>query len=109
LPFASKPKLESKQKKPSLLQKRVIIPDANDKAVQRLIHNINTIRNEKQRKAKIVKDEKRKEYVKKKVKIQVKDEEMKQKRAKEFFKKKGQKEAFEMAQSRKKQKVIHGE
>jgi ribosome biogenesis protein BMS1 len=91
LPFASKPKLMQRQKRQSLEHRRAVIQNTEEKKMSTLIQNINTIRNEKERKAKIVKEQKRKEYLKKKGKVEEMDLIMQKKRKKEGMKEEGQK------------------
>ncbi|KAJ3231202.1 Glycoside hydrolase 2 (Mannanase, beta-galactosidase) [Chytriomyces hyalinus] len=52
LPFASKPKQATKQKKAGLLQRRAVVLEPHEKKVYSLIQAINTLKNEKERKAK---------------------------------------------------------
>jgi ribosome biogenesis protein BMS1 len=105
LPFASKPKQLKKQKKPSLENRRAVILNSEERKVATLIQNINTIRNEKQRKAKLVQEKKRAEYLKKKSKVEEMDHIMQKKRAKETFKQEGiKRKRMEGAASRKKAK-----
>ncbi|KAJ3042715.1 Glycoside hydrolase 2 (Mannanase, beta-galactosidase) [Rhizophlyctis rosea] len=95
LPFASKPKLLQKQKRPGLLQRRAVVLEPHEKKVATLIQAINTIKNEKELKRKIKTREKREEYHKKKAKIEGVDAEKKKERMKEFFRAEGKKRARE--------------
>ncbi|KAJ3400074.1 Glycoside hydrolase 2 (Mannanase, beta-galactosidase), partial [Chytridiales sp. JEL 0842] len=52
LPFASKPKQLSKQKKPGLLQRRAVLLEPHEKKVYSLLQAVNTLKREKERKQK---------------------------------------------------------
>ena len=60
-----------------------------------MIKDINTIRNEKDAKAKIKTAEKRKEYLKRKAVVEAVDIEKRKERAKEYYKAEGQKKKRE--------------
>ncbi|KAJ3093944.1 Glycoside hydrolase 2 (Mannanase, beta-galactosidase) [Phlyctochytrium planicorne] len=62
LPFSSKPKNEIARKRPSLMQRRAVLMEPEEKKVQRIMQAINTIKNEKTKKAK-AKSQMRKEKV----------------------------------------------
>ena len=91
LPFSSKPKLLSKQKKPGLMQRRAVILEPQEKKVATLMQAINTIHRDKQEKRKEKMKEKRLEYLKKKAKVEMKDEEMRKERSKDFHRVEGKK------------------
>ncbi|KAK9704640.1 Glycoside hydrolase 2 (Mannanase, beta-galactosidase) [Basidiobolus ranarum] len=89
LPFSSKPKQLTKQKRPGLLQRRAVVLEPHEKRIYSLMQQIQTLKKDKDRKRKI-KQAERKEVHKKKV---AKDEEKyndRQKRdRREYFKKEG--------------------
>ena len=70
LPFASKPKLLKKRTKPTLEQRRAVVMEPGERRVHSLLQDIQTIKNEKERKRKAVLAEKRKEHVAKVAKIE---------------------------------------
>ncbi|KAI8927930.1 hypothetical protein BC831DRAFT_503643 [Entophlyctis helioformis] len=91
LPFASKPKLLSKQKKPTLMQRRAVVMEPHERKIATLIQTINTIKNDKAQKRKEKTKEKRAEYNKKKAKVAEMDKKMGAERSKEFFREMGKK------------------
>ena len=97
MPFATKPKLLSKRNKPSLLTRRAVVKDAEEKKVTHFINQLNTVRNEKAAKAKVKNAEKRAEYIKKKKAVEEMDVMKRKERAKEYYKQEGQKRAREAA------------
>ena len=97
LPFASKPKLFKKQSKPSLMQRRAVVLEADEKKVYTLIQSINTLRKEKEAKRKAKVDASRAAYQAKKQKTEEMDVKMSKERKKEFFKELGQKRRREEA------------
>ncbi|KAI8843573.1 hypothetical protein BC829DRAFT_400929 [Chytridium lagenaria] len=52
LPFTSKPKLDAARKKPTLMQRRAVLLEPDEKKVYHLMQTINTIKNDKDRKGK---------------------------------------------------------
>lgn len=62
LPFSSKPKNISSRKRPSLEQRRAIVPEPHDRRVQALLQHLQLIRHEKMKKRKLNQAEKRKEF-----------------------------------------------
>jgi len=52
LPYVSKPKLDKKKTRLSLLDRRVVILEPQEKKVKRLVHEINAIKNDKLKKKK---------------------------------------------------------
>jgi ribosome biogenesis protein BMS1 len=93
LPFSSKPKTlqpRGSNEKPSYMERRAVIMDPEEKKIVTLMQQINTIKNEKDRKKKAKLAAKRAEFAKKKEKINEvlmqKDKEAR----KEFYRKMGQ-------------------
>ncbi|KAI8825021.1 uncharacterized protein EV422DRAFT_553782 [Fimicolochytrium jonesii] len=97
LPFASKPKLQQKQKKPSLLARRAVVLEPHEKKVANLIQQLNTIHREKEKKRKDKVQEKRAEYLKKKEKDAKFSEEKKKELTKDYHRTEGKKRAREAA------------
>ncbi|KAI9202712.1 uncharacterized protein BJ171DRAFT_166060 [Polychytrium aggregatum] len=95
LPFASKPKLLAKQKRPGLLQRRAVVMDADEKKVFTLMQQINTLQHEKTKKRKEKAAERRAEHQKKQAREdKIGDAKLKEKK-KEFFRAEGKKRARE--------------
>lgn len=96
LPFASKPKLLSKSKRPSLLQRRAVVLEPQERKISSLLQQIRTLKNEKEAKRKEKEKERRKEYVKKREREEEKRSGIDKERKKEFYRKLGQKEKSDM-------------
>jgi ribosome biogenesis protein BMS1 len=93
LPFKTKPKLDTKRSKPTYLQKRAVILEADEKKLATLMHRINTIKNAKEKLRKEVTAKKKLERAKKLEKEQaIKNEKLRNVK-KEAYKKLGKKEA----------------
>jgi ribosome biogenesis protein BMS1 len=89
LPFASKPKLMKKQSKPTLLTRRAVVMEPEEKKIHTLIQRINTISNEKQRKKKIKNQEVHAAFLKKREGVEAMDAKMSKERRKEHYKAEG--------------------
>jgi ribosome biogenesis protein BMS1 len=91
LPFASKPKILSKQSKPGLDQRRAVALDSQERKVYSLMQQLNTIRKEKEQKRKAKSQASRSEYLKKKSKEEAVTQDKRKERAKEAYAKQGRK------------------
>ncbi|KAI8969271.1 hypothetical protein BDF20DRAFT_793766, partial [Mycotypha africana] len=91
LPFANKPKNATKSKKASYLAKRAVILEPEEKKIVTLMQQLNTLRNEKDRKRKLKNNERREALEQKRAKIAAENEIKTKQRRKEFFKKEQQK------------------
>lgn len=87
----------TKRSRPSLLSKRAVVLEKGEKKVATLIQRINTVKREKDAKAKAKALEKREAYLKKKSVVEKMDVIKKKERAQDFFKQEGQKRAREEA------------
>ncbi|OBZ81325.1 Ribosome biogenesis protein bms1, partial [Choanephora cucurbitarum] len=97
LPFANKPKNATKSKKQSYLNKRAVVLEPEEKKIVTLMQQLNTLRNEKDRKRKLKDSERREVNEKKKAKVAQKTEEKTKERRKEYFRKQQQKASREGA------------
>lgn len=79
LPFSSKPKLQKKQKQPTLEARRAVVLEPHERKIYTLVQQLNTIRNEKVRKRKETDQKRRKLFEAKKAK----DDELSKKRKRE--------------------------
>ncbi|KAG2234524.1 hypothetical protein INT48_007337 [Thamnidium elegans] len=100
LPFANKPKNATKSKKVSYMAKRAVILEPEEKKIVTLMQQLNTLRNEKNRKRKIKNDEKRGELEKKKAKIAETTEIKEKERRKTYFRKEQEKVTREAKSSK---------
>ncbi|KAL4209864.1 DUF663-domain-containing protein [Rhizopus microsporus] len=91
LPFANKPKQQTKAKKKSYLSKRAVVLEPEEKKVYTLMQQLNTLRNEKTRKRKLKDNERRENLEKKKAKLEKANELKEKERRKEYFRKEQQK------------------
>ncbi|RCH94937.1 Glycoside hydrolase 2 (Mannanase, beta-galactosidase) [Rhizopus stolonifer] len=91
LPFANKPKNATKSKKQSYLNKRAVVLEPEEKKIVTLMQQLNTLRNEKDRKRKFKDSERREANEKKKAKIAEKTEVKTKERRKDYFRKEQQK------------------
>jgi len=91
LPFASKPKLLSKQKKPGLDQRRAVALDSQERKVYSLMQQLHTIRKEKEQKRRVKTQASRAEYLKKKAKEAEVTHDKRKERAKEAYAREGRK------------------
>ena len=66
MPFANKPKNATKSKKQSYLNKRAVVLEPEEKKIVTLMQQLNTLRNEKDRKRKLKDSERREANEKKK-------------------------------------------
>ncbi|KAI8366196.1 hypothetical protein BD560DRAFT_400847 [Blakeslea trispora] len=98
LPFANKPKNATKSKKQSYLNKRAVVLEPEEKKIVTLMQQLNTLRNEKDRKRKLKDSERREANEKKKAKVAQKTEEKTKERRKEYFRKQQQKASREGAE-----------
>ncbi|KAI8089812.1 uncharacterized protein BX664DRAFT_297772 [Halteromyces radiatus] len=87
LPFASKPKIAKPSKKKSYLAKRAVVLEPEEKKIYTMMQQLNTLRNEKDRKRKIKDTERREIYEKKKAKIAEMDVTKERERRKDYFRK----------------------
>jgi ribosome biogenesis protein BMS1 len=97
LPFASKPKILKKQKKPSLMARRAVVLEPKEKKIYRLMQQINTLKHEKDKKRKLKTQERREVYLKKQAKEEKIREEKQTKKRKEIYRAEGKKRAREEA------------
>jgi ribosome biogenesis protein BMS1 len=91
LPFANKPKNAIKSKKQSYLNKRAVILEPEEKKIVTLMQQLNTLRNEKDRKRKLKNTERRDELEKKRAKIAEINEVKTKERRKTYFRKEQEK------------------
>ncbi|KAI8390979.1 uncharacterized protein BYT42DRAFT_555079 [Radiomyces spectabilis] len=91
LPFASKPKIPKAQTKKSYLAKRAVVLEPEEKKIYTLMQQLNTLRNEKQRKRKMKDAERRVENEKKKAKIEAVNVAKDKERRKDYFRKESKK------------------
>ena len=89
----------TKRSRPSLTAKRAVVLEKDEKKMATLIQRINTIKRDKDAKAKAKAQEKRAEYLKKKAAVEKVDVIKKKERAQDFFKQQGLKRAREEAAS----------
>ncbi|ORX61911.1 DUF663-domain-containing protein [Hesseltinella vesiculosa] len=87
LPFASKPKVSQAAKKKSYLSKRAVVLEPEEKKIYTLMQQLNTLRNEKDRKRKAKDTERRQANELKKAKVAKVDEEKDKERRKAYFRK----------------------
>ena len=87
----------TKRSRQSYLSKRAVVLDKGEKKIATLIQRINTIKKEKDAKAKAKALEKRDAYLKKKAVVEKMDVIKKKERAQDFYKQEGQKRAREEA------------
>jgi ribosome biogenesis protein BMS1 len=87
LPFANKPKNATKSKKQSYLSKRAVILEPEEKKIVTLMQQLNTLRNEKDRKRKIKNVERLDAYAKKKAKVAETNDVKSKERRKDYFRK----------------------
>ncbi|KAI9254273.1 hypothetical protein BY458DRAFT_579990 [Sporodiniella umbellata] len=87
LPFASKPKMMTKAKKKSYLNKRAVVLEPEEKKIYTLMQQLNTLRNEKTRKRKVKDNERRDNLEKKKAKVEKTNVEKEKERRKDYFRK----------------------
>ncbi|KAF9185189.1 Glycoside hydrolase 2 (Mannanase, beta-galactosidase) [Haplosporangium sp. Z 767] len=105
LPFASKPKLLSKQNKPGLLQRRAVMLEPEEKKIYTLMQQIHTLKHEKDRKRAEKAKEKKAAYDKKKAKETANYENRVKRERKEVFRSQGKeqkRQAFKEAGGRRK-------
>lgn len=91
LPFANKPKQATKGKKQSYLNKRAVVLEPEEKKIVTLMQQLNTLRNEKDRKRKIKNTERRDMLEKKRAKIAETTEIKTKERRKDYFRKEQEK------------------
>ncbi|KAI7907171.1 uncharacterized protein BX663DRAFT_495057 [Cokeromyces recurvatus] len=91
LPFANKPKNATKSKKQSYMSKRAVILEPEEKKIYTLMQQLNTLRNEKDRKRKLKNNERREMVEKKRAKIAEINEKKEKERRKDYFRKEQQK------------------
>ncbi|KAI8639019.1 hypothetical protein BD408DRAFT_422150 [Parasitella parasitica] len=91
LPFANKPKQAAKNKKQSYLSKRAVVLEPEEKKIVTLMQQLNTLRNEKDRKRKIKNSERLEMVEKKRAKIAETNETKTKERRKDYFRKEQQK------------------
>ncbi|KAL7747522.1 Glycoside hydrolase 2 (Mannanase, beta-galactosidase) [Sorochytrium milnesiophthora] len=89
LPFKSKPKDESKSKRPGLLQRRAVVMEPHESKVAALMQQINTVHKDKEAKRVAKSKESRAAYLKRKQQEEDKYADVKKNKAREFFKKLG--------------------
>ncbi|CAO3668117.1 unnamed protein product [Rhizopus stolonifer] len=87
LPFASKPKMMTKAKKKSYLNKRAVVLEPEEKKIYTLMQQLNTLRNEKTRKRKAKDSERRENLEKKKAKVEKTNVDKEKERRKDYFRK----------------------
>ncbi|ORX85008.1 DUF663-domain-containing protein [Anaeromyces robustus] len=97
LPFASKPKVLKKQKKPSLMARRAVVLEPKEKKIYTLMQQINTLKHEKDKKRKLKTQERKEVYLKKQAKEEKIKEEKQSKKRKEIYRAEGKKRAREEA------------
>ncbi|KAI8146829.1 hypothetical protein BJV82DRAFT_600037 [Fennellomyces sp. T-0311] len=93
LPFASKPKIAKPASKKSYLAKRAVILEPEEKKIFTLMQQLNTIRNDKDRKRKTKDTERRVENLKKKAKLENTRAEKEKERRKDYFRKEQRKQS----------------
>ncbi|KAI9469829.1 MAG: hypothetical protein EXX96DRAFT_532050 [Benjaminiella poitrasii] len=91
LPFANKPKNATKSKKQSYLSKRAVILEPEEKKIYTLMQQLNTLRNEKERKRKLKNNERLEMVEKKRAKIAEMNNQKEKERRREYFRKEQQK------------------
>ncbi|KAG0364728.1 hypothetical protein BC939DRAFT_508886 [Gamsiella multidivaricata] len=89
LPFASKPKLLPKQRKPGLMQRRAVMLEPEEKKIYTLMQQINTLKHEKDRKRAEKEKERKSVYEKKKAKETANYENRVKRERKEVFRTQG--------------------
>ncbi|KAI9263384.1 hypothetical protein BDA99DRAFT_510092 [Phascolomyces articulosus] len=87
LPFASKPKIAKSSSKKSYLAKRAVILEPEEKKIYTMMQQLNTIKNDKDKKRKIKDTERRLENIKKKAKLEATKADKEKERRKEYFRK----------------------
>ncbi|KAJ3190155.1 Glycoside hydrolase 2 (Mannanase, beta-galactosidase) [Gaertneriomyces sp. JEL0708] len=97
LPFATKPKLHKKLSKPTLMTRRAVVLEPQEKKVVQLIQAINTLKHEKDRKRKEKQVEQRAKYLKKKGAEEEITKEKKKEKMKDFYRTEGKKRTRELA------------
>ena len=89
LPFKSKPKLLKKQSKPSLMTRRAVIREPDEKRIVTLLQQINTIKHDKDAKRKVKDAERKAIYLKKKKGTEESIMKKRKERNQEFYEKSG--------------------
>jgi ribosome biogenesis protein BMS1 len=92
LPYASKQVTMSKQKKPTYMQKRVVVLGGEEKRARDLLHKVMAIRNEKVRKRKEKKGIEREKHVKKVQDAEDMRKAREKREKKEFWEREGRKQ-----------------
>lgn len=100
LPFANKPKNSTKAKKESYLSKRAVILEPEEKKIYTLMQQLNTLRNEKDRKRKVKNAERLDAYAKKKAKVAETNDVKTKERRKDYFRKEQSKSSRAASSSR---------
>lgn len=104
LPFKTKPKLLTK-KKQSLMNRRAVVLEPEEKKIVSLIQQINTLKRDKDAKRSAKEKERKQVYLKKKAANEEKAAKRKRDRVKEFYEKMGPGKQEDGQQSSKRQKV----
>ncbi|KAJ1918931.1 Glycoside hydrolase 2 (Mannanase, beta-galactosidase) [Mycoemilia scoparia] len=89
LPYASKPKNQTKKKRPGLLERRAVVLEPEERRIARLMNQINLLSKDKAEKRKIKKQAERETYLKKKQQAESVDQMHDKARRREFFRKEG--------------------
>lgn len=97
LPFASKPKVQTKRKKKSYISKRAVVMDASEKKKYSFIQAVNTIRNDKVIKRKQKNAERFAEKEKKNAKNEEKFAAIRKANKKREYRAEGKRDAVRMA------------
>jgi ribosome biogenesis protein BMS1 len=92
LPFKSKSKLVTKQKRPGLLQRRAVLAEPHERKVESLLAQVRTLKNYREEKKKKSDNEKREAHLKVRSREEKKSLEISKGKAREFYKKLGQAE-----------------
>ncbi|KAI7850342.1 hypothetical protein BDC45DRAFT_487971 [Circinella umbellata] len=87
LPFASKPKIAKASSKKSYLAKRAVILEPEEKKIYTMMQQLNTIKNDKDKKRKLKDTERRVENAKKIAKLEATKADKEKERRKDYFRK----------------------
>jgi ribosome biogenesis protein BMS1 len=105
LPFSSKPKDAAKRKRPGYMQRRAVIMEPEEKKVARLLHTLNTLRNEKELKQKEKKKVQKAVFEKKLQKKKESQQERERERKRKAYRIMGKKEKSQEAAANKRRRT----
>lgn len=91
LPFKSQPVQTLPQRKETYMQKRAVLPDAEEKKARNLMQQVLTLRRDKEDKRRVSKEKHREQYRKKVVENEEKRKEREKKETEEFWRREGKK------------------